>query len=150
MAKEKISELPAAGTLDGTEEIPGVQGGDTVKMTTQAIADLGGGGDTVIVYGALLSQESADAPVATPVNSAAGNYLGGIVWTRDIEGIYTGTLAAAFPANKTLCFIISNNGNKMSIDRGGDNIVIVSTYNASDVLADGQLVFTTVKIEVYP
>lgn len=30
---EKISELPAAGTLDGTEEVPLVQGGVTSKVT---------------------------------------------------------------------------------------------------------------------
>ncbi len=36
----KISELTASGTLTGTEEIPIVQSGDTVKTTSQDIADL--------------------------------------------------------------------------------------------------------------
>jgi hypothetical protein len=44
MADKKISELTGAGTLTGTEEVPIVQGGITVKATTQDIADLGGGG----------------------------------------------------------------------------------------------------------
>jgi hypothetical protein len=44
MADKKISELTGAGTLTGTEEVPIVQGGVTVKATTQDIADLGGGG----------------------------------------------------------------------------------------------------------
>lgn len=44
MADKKISELTAAGALDGTELVGIVQGGTTVQTTTQDIADLGGGG----------------------------------------------------------------------------------------------------------
>lgn len=40
----KISELTAAAALDGTEELPVVQSGATVRATAQDIADLGGGG----------------------------------------------------------------------------------------------------------
>jgi len=40
----KISELPAAAALTGTEEIPLVQSATTKKTTAQDIADLGGGG----------------------------------------------------------------------------------------------------------
>ena len=43
MAKTKISELSDSSTLDGTELIPVVQSGSTVKTTTQAIADLASG-----------------------------------------------------------------------------------------------------------
>ena len=49
MADIKISALTGASALDGTEEIPIVQTGATVKATTQAIADLGGGGGSDIV-----------------------------------------------------------------------------------------------------
>lgn len=44
MANVKISELTAGGALSGSEFVPIVQNGATVKTTTQAIADLGGGG----------------------------------------------------------------------------------------------------------
>ncbi|MFN4063435.1 MAG: hypothetical protein ACK4JA_04510 [Parazoarcus communis] len=44
MADVKISELDAAAALDGTELVPIVQDGVTVKATAQDIADLGGGG----------------------------------------------------------------------------------------------------------
>lgn len=44
MANVKISQLASAASLTGTEEVPVVQGGATVKTTAQAIADLGGGG----------------------------------------------------------------------------------------------------------
>lgn len=40
----KITELPAAGALTGSELIETVQAGVNKKTTTQAIADLGGGG----------------------------------------------------------------------------------------------------------
>lgn len=44
MGKSKISELGSASTLDGTELVPVVQGGVTVRSTATAIAALGGGG----------------------------------------------------------------------------------------------------------
>lgn len=44
MADIKISALSSAGALAGTEAVPIVQSGATVKTTTQAIANLGGGG----------------------------------------------------------------------------------------------------------
>ena len=44
MADVKISQLTGASALDGTEVLPGVQNGATVKITAQDIADLGGGG----------------------------------------------------------------------------------------------------------
>jgi hypothetical protein len=40
MADKKISELTAAGALAGTEDVPIVQGGETVRTTVQDIADL--------------------------------------------------------------------------------------------------------------
>ena len=42
MPNTKISNLTSAGTLSGTEEIPIVQSGTTVKTTAQDIANLGG------------------------------------------------------------------------------------------------------------
>lgn len=42
MADVKISALSAAGALGGTEQVPIVQGGVTVRTTTQDIADLAG------------------------------------------------------------------------------------------------------------
>jgi len=49
MANKKISELSAAGTLDGTEEVPVNQGGATVKTTTSDIAALSGISGTVLI-----------------------------------------------------------------------------------------------------
>lgn len=44
MADKKISQLNSATPLSGTELVPVVQGGETKKVTAQAIADLGSGG----------------------------------------------------------------------------------------------------------
>ena len=44
MADSKISNLTGAAALTGTEEVPVVQGGVTVKTTAQDIADLSSGG----------------------------------------------------------------------------------------------------------
>ena len=40
MADTKISALPSAGALAGTEPLPIVQGGDTKKTTVQDVANL--------------------------------------------------------------------------------------------------------------
>lgn len=47
MADIKISDLTAAGTLTGTEEVPIVQSSSTVKATAQDIADLAAGGTNI-------------------------------------------------------------------------------------------------------
>ena len=46
----KISQLPAAGTLAGTELVPTVKGGVTEQTTTAMIAALGGAAATTIPY----------------------------------------------------------------------------------------------------
>ena len=59
MADLKISELPAAAALTGTELVPAVQGGDTVRTTAQAIADLAAGGAAPkIAYARILADGS--------------------------------------------------------------------------------------------
>ena len=44
MANLKISQMTSSSALDGTEIVPGLQGGNNVSITTQDIADLAGGG----------------------------------------------------------------------------------------------------------
>lgn len=101
MAKEKISELTAAATLDGTELVPVVQDGETVQTTAQDIADLAAA--PYLKYVALLTQADTDAPVATVLENTLG---GTVVWTYSDVGTYTGTLAAAFTTDKT--FMLAN------------------------------------------
>lgn len=77
MADVKISALTAAATLTGTELLPVVQGGVTVRSTTQAVADL------ALTAAALGGAIAAATAKATPVDadsfglvdSAASNAL---------------------------------------------------------------------------
>jgi len=48
MADEKISALPSAGTLDGSEPVPVVKDGVTKQTTAQDIANLASGGGDVV------------------------------------------------------------------------------------------------------
>jgi hypothetical protein len=48
MSDTKISALPAAAPLTGTEPVPVVQGATTVQTTASAIAALSGGGSAVV------------------------------------------------------------------------------------------------------
>ena len=64
MAEVKISELTSATTpLAGTETVPIVQGGVTKQVTTQDIADLGGGG-------------GASNPSTIYINTTSGTTVG--------------------------------------------------------------------------
>lgn len=79
-----VEGLDAAATLDGTELIAGIQDGVPVKMTTQDVADLGGGAAASVITktadftandasGTVYINDGAgDAITATLGNSAAG------------------------------------------------------------------------------
>src|SRR5688500_2623877 len=64
----------------------------------------GGGGASYLVYAALLTQSGTSAPVATVLENTLG---GTVVWARSAGGIYTGTLAGAFTADKTALSVAS-------------------------------------------
>lgn len=50
------------------------------------------------VYTALLTQSGTDAPTATVLQNTLG---GTVIWTRDSQGTYYGTLSGAFTTGKT-------------------------------------------------
>jgi hypothetical protein len=99
------------------------------------------------VYTALLSQEETDAPVATVLE----NTLGEIIWTRDTDGEYSGTLNGAFLENKTfiIASINTGQGNTIIYSRDSNNLVYVSTSDAADTLIDNLLDQTPIEIRVY-
>lgn len=150
MNKKKISQLPLAGVLTGTELIETVQGGVNKKTTTQGIADLGSGTSAYKVYVALLTQTGINAPVATVIKNTLS---GPIVWARTLAGNYTGTLIAAFSADKTATFI--TNGASVSVGdihlyRFSDDVLHLSSGSEGFPGSDGAIVKASVKIEVYP
>lgn len=87
MATDKrISELPAASALTGTESVEVVQGGANKKTTTQDIADLGGGG-TAIPYGITTGTTTLTATM-TPAVTA---YTDGDLYTIRMGATTTGS-----------------------------------------------------------
>lgn len=80
MAQEKISGLPAAATLTGSELVESVQGGNSVRTTTQDIADLAAGPTypTTIPQGGT-GQTTAQAALDALFASVAK----GSIWTGD-------------------------------------------------------------------
>jgi hypothetical protein len=88
MADEKISALPSAGALSGTETLPIVQGGVTKKTTVQDVANLvtaGNANITTISAAALLALPSfstttiyvvTDAPFRIAIQAETTSQLG--------------------------------------------------------------------------
>lgn len=72
MAEVKISQLTSGTTLDGTELVPIVQGGATVKMTTQDIADLGGGVNPSVI---VLNASNGTAVTGTTADTLSQSIL---------------------------------------------------------------------------
>ena len=112
----------------------------------------GGSGDSrpYKVYTALLTQKGTDAPVATVLE----NTLGEIIWSREIKGIYTGTLLNTFIEDKTH-LVLTNNTYTLggypsynSFDvKGTDSVRIVTTEFPENI--DGNLYNTPIEIRVY-
>ena len=94
------------------------------------------------VYTALLSQSGTNAPVATVLE----NNLGGtIVWTRTSAGLYTGTLAGVFTANKTWTSITSTaTGTVTGAVRTSVDAVTVATSSLDSALTN-----SAIEIRVY-
>lgn len=101
------------------------------------------------VYVALLTQSGTDAPVATVLENTLG---GTIVWSYTDVGVYTGTLASAFTANKTACFVTINeqNDSENFIILGSASVNTVTVQSLSDGTNTNGLAITSIKIEVYP
>lgn len=112
-------------------------------------ANPGGGGDAAgyLVYTALLTQSGTDDPVPTVLENTLG---GTVVWSRNGEGDYVGTLAGAFTVNKTWSIIQNNVGAVVDyvIFNQDVNVVFLGT-NSNDLPADDKLFGTCVEIRVY-
>jgi len=146
MANKKISQLTAASALTGTEELPIVQSGQTVKTTAQDIADLAGGG-SYLKYVAILNQEGVNAPTAIVLE----NTIGEISFTYDGVGEYSAVSDGLFGQTKTVMFITQTSGQNGTFFLAlvTDNIVQFATA-IEGTLADEQLFYCPIEIRVYP
>ena len=113
-----------------------------------------GGGPGYLKYVALLTQNGTAAPVATVLENTLG---GTVVWTREVAGMYRGTLAGAFPEHKVAVITTDNmaavgdgpTAIKAGSQEGGNNYVFLQTFDAW-VNADGLVVYTPIEVRVYP
>lgn len=119
------------------------------------LAQIANGGGSVpvddsLVYRATLTQSGTGAPVASVLKNTVGN----IVWTRTGQGKYLGTLAGAFPANKThiLCGDYPFNVGSGVVFSGwlNANQIQVSTFDTADGYTDDFLNQVAIQILVYP
>ena len=97
----------------------------------------------ITLYRAILSQAGSAAPVATVLENTLG---AGVVWARSSAGVYTGTLADAFLSGKVFLFVGSN----ASLVRTSDDVITLTSLDASFTPADDVLDNTAVEAFLYP
>jgi len=105
-------------------------------------------GDEPKIYKATTNQSAGDDPTATVLKNTIGN----IVWTRDDDGFYIGTLAGAFPENKTFVLVqnfYSSSGDKIYAYRSNNDTIVIETQSALNVGTDSILTKVSILIEVY-
>ena len=120
MANVKISQLDAAAALTGTEELPIVQDGATVKTTTQDIADLAALGYT--------AENVANKSTSTSLGTSNTLYP-----TQNAVKAYADTVSAAAAAGKELL------ANKSVNTALGTSDTLYPTQNAVKVYVDGSV-----------
>ncbi len=144
MADVKISALPAAGAITGSELVPIVQGGVTSKSTVDGIKN-----GAVKVYRALLVQSGTNNPTTEILENTLG---GTLVWVRNDVGEYVGSLTGAFPSQaKTAIICGQETFGQISGEWNNANNVTVTTVDITTLSkADDYLDHTFVQILVYP
>jgi len=115
--------------------------------------DISGSSDP-LVYRALLTQSSTDAPMATVLENTLG---GTVVWTRDGAGLFFGTLTGAFTASKTFCLVSGKSGTgnafrNINIYSASTDVVTVAVqlHDGTEIDYDDSGAPMSVQILVYP
>lgn len=108
-------------------------------------------GPGYLVYTALLTQNGTSAPVATVLQNTLG---GAVIWSRISAGDYLGTLASAFPENKTFCLacLSATLANTVIIqaDRNNNNNNSVQVISADGTWSNQDSGNFQIEIRVYP
>jgi len=95
------------------------------------------------IYNAVLTQSGNLAPVATVLQNTLG---GTVVWTRDSDGVYIGTLASAFTPNKTLVQATNSTDKINKVSNTTANYIELSMFDTA--LQDYTDAFTKLSIEI--
>lgn len=107
MADVKISDLTPSAALTGTEEVPVVQSGSTVKTTVQDIADLAGGGSAPYQsYVAIVNFSISGFTETLLQNDFTGVTY---TWSNPSTNVFriTPSVGTTFTFNKTVVFVNS-------------------------------------------
>lgn len=131
----------ASPTFTGTPTAPTATAGtNTTQIATTAFVQAAIG--NYKKYVALLSQSGANAPTATVLENTLG---GTVVWTRNSTGLYTGTLAGVFTANKTWTSITSTTTGTVTgaVSTSVDSVVVATSSS------DSSLTNSAIEIRVY-
>jgi len=153
-----VTITPATSTIDGAATLVLTQGktarihSDGTNYVTGLQGSLSASGASYLVYTALLTQTGTDAPVATVLENTLG---GTVVWARVGAGVYTATLASAFPANKVFMpnLVVAASDVDMImglLSRTNDNQLVLSAQAFGSGGVDSVLNTTAVEIRVYP
>ena len=140
----KVNNYPLKAPAQGDKLFGSDSNGDQVQFNMSDISPA----YAPSKYIALISQRGSGVPTADILD----NTLGSIVFTKDTEGpgIYYATLTGAFVNNKT--WIIINqpaDKTRAEVYRDDANTLVINTYNASGVAADGILTDCAIEIRVY-
>ena len=115
-----------------------------------------GGGPGYLEYVARLtpSNESGGPPVVTVLKNTLG---GTVVWTRNSIGVYFGTLANAFPPDKTVISPSSmwdlENASFVGVSIGNGSFLQINTFDVSalpTVTPTDGIVYIALEVRVYP
>ena len=127
MSNIKISQLPLGTTpLNGTEELPIVQAGDTVKVTTQDVADI------AITLGGLVKNGLDTPQIIADVraNRPLGTLIGTLYIATDEHIIYRYNGAGWNPIGNVIQELISGNG--INIDTTDPSYPIISIVDPTE------------------
>lgn len=99
MADVTIYDLPAASTLDGSEEVAIWKNGETEKTTAQEIADLAGGGYTELSGTLVAGNTSVTLSDASITTSSVIDYYTSVFGVNPIAAtVSTGSITLTFEA----------------------------------------------------
>jgi len=157
MAQIKISELPEAGPLDGTEDVVIVQDALTQRCSTQDIADLAAAPPLpYLSYIISITQSGTADPIVTEHLNTTGAT---IVWTRAGTGNYIGTSSSPIFSNETFISVRNRFSSFNSttfldfyFDRVNDSTIRILTNkapNGSTTLEDGLLFGEPMEVKIF-
>lgn len=132
MASKKISELTAAGALTGAELVEVVQGGQNVKSTTQAIANLGGGGGA---WGSITGTLSSQTDLQAALDAKQALVNAAVVLT-DAATIDITAIKHTLTTSSSRTFTISYTGDDTSIE------ITLNATSATQTFPAGSLCVT--------